>query len=71
MAKDILIRFGARIRDLRHAAGFSQERLAEISDLDRTYISGIERGRRNVSLQNISALSDALEISLSELFEDL
>ena len=63
-------RFGQRIRTLRKARGLSQEALAELSGLDRTYISGIERGLRNVALRNIEALAQALEVSISELFED-
>src|ERR671936_430598 len=45
---DILTRFGRRVRDLRTARGQSQETLADACGIDRTYISGIERGRRNV-----------------------
>lgn len=64
-------RFGRRIQALRKEQNLSQEDLAEKSGLDRTYISGIERGRRNVALKNIEALADALGVSLSDLFEDL
>jgi len=62
-------KFGQRIRTLRKARGMTQEELAELSGLDRTYISGIERGLRNVALRNIEALAQALEVSISELFE--
>jgi len=48
--ENIRVRFGKRIRELRQARGWSQETLGFESDLDRTYISGIERGLRNVSL---------------------
>jgi transcriptional regulator with XRE-family HTH domain len=65
----LLKRFGNRVRELRQAKGLSQEALAEHCDLDRTYISGIERGRRNVSLENISAIARALNVTLSRLFE--
>ncbi|MBI4672926.1 MAG: helix-turn-helix transcriptional regulator [Chloroflexi bacterium] len=64
-------RFGARIRALRLERGWSQEELAERADLDRTYISGIERGLRNVALRNIEQLANAFGISLEELFQDL
>jgi len=64
-------RFGDKIRKLRKERGLSQEKLAELSGLDRTYISGIERGLRNVALRNIEALAQALQISISELFEDV
>ena len=64
-------KFGARLRTLRKERGLSQEKLAELSGLDRTYISGIERGIRNVALRNIEALAQALDLSISELFEDM
>jgi transcriptional regulator with XRE-family HTH domain len=68
---DILARFGRRLRDLRKARRFSQEAFAAECGLDRTYISGIERGRRNVSLRNIELIAKTLGISLSELFRGL
>jgi len=64
-------KFGQRIKELRQRNGLSQERLAEFCDLDRTYISDIERGVRNVSLKNIEAIANGLRVSLSELFKDL
>ena len=67
----ISARFGQRVRELRLARNLSQERLAELCDLDRTYISGIERGHRNPALKNIEALAAALDVSLSNLFKDL
>jgi transcriptional regulator with XRE-family HTH domain len=67
----LLTRFGERLRDLRQAAGLSQEAFAERCGLDRTYISGIERGRRNVSLQNLKLIAYALNTSLSRLFDGL
>ena len=68
---DIRIRFGRRVRDLRRAQSLSQEALAERCGLDRTYISGIERGKRNVSLQNIEVLAKAFGVTLSALFKRL
>jgi transcriptional regulator with XRE-family HTH domain len=64
-------RFGNRVRALRRARGLSQEDLAELCNLDRTYISGIERGVRNVALRNIEALANALGITLADLFEGI
>jgi transcriptional regulator with XRE-family HTH domain len=64
-------KFGKRIRELRQSKGFSQETFAHLCNLDRTYISGIERGLRNVSLRNIEAMAIALEISISDLFKSL
>ena len=67
----LLSRFGQRIRELRQAKDLSQEDLAELCDLDRTYISSLERGKRNVSLRNIAALAASLEVSLAQLFEGI
>jgi len=64
-------RFGRRVRQLRVEQSLSQEQLAAMCGLDRTYISSIERGQRNVSLKNIAAIARALDISLSELFEGI
>ena len=61
--------FGMRVRQLRKEAGLSQENLAELSGLHRTYVSGIERGERNVSLLNIVRLSEALGVKASNLLE--
>lgn len=63
--------FGQRIRAIRTERKLSQEDLAELSNLDRTYISGIERGVRNISLRNIEVLAQALNVSISELFQDI
>ena len=63
----ILSKFGARVRNARLALGLSQEKLALECGLDRTYISSVERGKRNVSLINIHKLARALEISPKEL----
>jgi transcriptional regulator with XRE-family HTH domain len=66
---DITERFGRRVRELRQRANLSQEEFAARCDLDRTYISGIERGKRNVALRNIEAISQALQIPISELMK--
>jgi len=60
--------FGDRVRDLRKQKGLSQESLALACDLDRTYIGGVERGERNISLLNIRKIADALGVSARELF---
>ena len=52
---------------IRRALGLTQEEFAERCDLDRTYISGIERGKRNVALRNIETIAQALNITISEL----
>jgi len=63
-----LVKFGQRLRELRTAKGFSQEMLAFSSGLDRSYVGGVERGQRNVSLVNIFKLATALDIEPWELF---
>jgi transcriptional regulator with XRE-family HTH domain len=69
MERDPLSWFGQRIRDIRSYKGLSQESLALASGLDRSYVGGVERGKRNISLVNIALLAQTLGISLSELFE--
>lgn len=66
--EDVRIRFGRAIRGRRYKLGVSQEEFADLCELDRTYIGGIERGERNVSLINIQKIAKALRVSLSELF---
>jgi transcriptional regulator with XRE-family HTH domain len=68
---DIVEIFGQRIRELRIAQGLTQEDLAELSDLDRTYVNGIERGKRNVGLRNVGALAIALRVPPTQLFEGI
>ncbi|MBI1753070.1 MAG: helix-turn-helix transcriptional regulator [Acidobacteria bacterium] len=67
----ILVRFGQRIREKRIELGLSQEAFADKCGLDRTYISGIERGKRNVSLLNIEVIAKALGTSVSELTQEV
>ena len=62
--------FGQRVRLLRKQAGLSQEGLAEAARLHRTYVSSIERGQRNVGLDNIIRLARALDVEPRSLFED-
>lgn len=69
--QDIAVRFGKRVRERRQAKGLSQEAFAAAAGLDRTYISGIERGKRNVSLRNIEVIAKALGASIAELTEGL
>ena len=71
MANRPLAQFGAHLRTLRQQRGLSQERLAELAGLHRTYMGGIERGERNVSLINLVAIAGALDLSLSTLFEGI
>ena len=64
-------RFGLRIRQLRKSLGLSQEGLADLCGMDRTYIGGIERGERNVSFDNILRIAAALNAPPARLFEGL
>ncbi|HHI1635127.1 TPA: helix-turn-helix domain-containing protein [Escherichia coli] len=66
--EDIKKVFGEKLRRIRMEKNISQENLAFLSGLDRTYVSGIERGKRNVSLVNINKIALALNVEIKELF---
>jgi len=61
--------FGRRLRDLRRQQGFSQEQLAAQSGLDRSYVGSVERGERNISLENICRLAATLKVPPSSLLD--
>jgi len=65
---DIRSEFGIRVKELRARSGISQELLAERAGLDRTYMSGVERGERNISIVNIEKIAAALNVSIEYLF---
>jgi transcriptional regulator with XRE-family HTH domain len=67
----IEMRFGRVVKVLRKRLNISQQKLADLADLHRTYISDIERGTRNVSLQNIEKLSQALQFPLWRIFYEM
>ena len=71
MERSIQIAFGDAVRDARVNHGYSQEELADLCGMHRTYISDIERGLRNVSLENIEKISAALDTPLSVLLEQI
>lgn len=60
-------KLGKRVKQLRIEMNLTQEKLGELTSLDRTYISGIERGVRNPSIKNIDKLAKALKVKPSEL----
>jgi transcriptional regulator with XRE-family HTH domain len=66
----ILSCFGQKVRAVRKMKNLSQEALADRSELDRTYIGGVERGERNVSLINIEKIAKALEVEIKDLFDN-
>jgi transcriptional regulator with XRE-family HTH domain len=65
---DIKVAYGKRVRQIRKDKGVSQEKLAELAELDRTYISDIENGKRNVSIETVYKIAKALDISLKYFF---
>ncbi|HET9137143.1 MAG TPA: helix-turn-helix transcriptional regulator [Candidatus Kapabacteria bacterium] len=65
---DIKIFVGSRIRQIRNTKGISQEALGHLAELDRTYITSVENGKRNISIVNIQKICKALGISISKFF---
>ena len=65
---DYCLAFGAHLRSIRQCLGLSQEEVAHLAGVHVTYLSGIERGRRNPSLKNIRRLAQALDTPVRELF---
>ena len=63
--------FGRRVKELRNNLGISQEKFALSIDMDRTYFSSVENGKRNVSLNNIFKIANGLGVTLEELFRGL
>lgn len=71
MKNELQIKFGQRVRELRKERGWSQEEFADKCELDRTYISGIERGVRNPTLEVIGILSRGLKVSIEVIFNGI
>ncbi len=62
-------KLGLRIRQLRQERGMSQEELSFLAELDRTYITSVENGRRNISIINIEKIAKAFSMSIKDLFD--
>ncbi len=69
--KDILTKFGTKLQSLRKGKNLSQEELAHLCGLHRTYIGMIERAEKNITLKNIEKIANALEVDISQLLKDL
>jgi transcriptional regulator with XRE-family HTH domain len=67
MKKDVLVKFGNKVREQRLSLGLSQEELAARAGVHRTYIGMIERAEKNITLENIEKIATALEIPLNKL----
>lgn len=70
MKADSVKKFGQRVRNLRERMAISQEALASRAGIHRTYMGGVERGERNISLKNIVRIAEALGVSPQALFEE-
>lgn len=67
---NIKTKFGNKVKTLRKNAEISQEKLADLANIDRTYISSIEKGERNVSIITIEKISRALKIPITDFFQE-
>ena len=71
MQEEIRVAYGKAVRAIRQDKKISQEELGDLCGLHRTYISDIELGKRNVSLENIDKIAQALQVKKSELFVEV
>ena len=62
-----ILAFGKRVREVRKSKGISQERLAEMAGIDRSYMGNIERGEKNITLKKAYEICDALDIEIQDL----
>ena len=68
MKRDVLVKFGQKVREERMKRKLSQEAFADIAGVHRTYIGMIERAEKNITLENINKIANALNIKLSDMF---
>ena len=71
MQSDLLFAFGQTVRRLRLSKEKKKKKFADMCSLHRTYISDIELGKRNVSLENIDKMAEALDMRISDLFKEV
>jgi len=64
-----MIAFGKRVREMRKSKGISQERLAEMAGIDRSYMGNIERGEKNITLKKAYEICDALDVEIRDLVQ--
>jgi transcriptional regulator with XRE-family HTH domain len=69
--RNVLVQLGKRIKALREERGISQEKLADLADIHRNYISQIEGGKRNLSFYNVVKVARALRVSPSKLIDTI
>ncbi len=67
--KTISIKFGEKVREIRISQNISQEQLAHLADLHRTYIGMVERAEKNITLVNIEKIANALNVNITELLK--
>ncbi|HFD3581265.1 helix-turn-helix transcriptional regulator [Vibrio parahaemolyticus] len=65
--KDLAVKFGMKLREMRKRNGISQDKLALIADIDRSYVGRIERGEVNITLEKVYSLAHALKCDVNEL----
>ena len=68
MKREVLIKFGQKVREERDRLGLSQEELASRAGVHRTYIGMIERAEKNITLQNIEKIAKALDLKIADFF---
>ncbi len=68
--KSISIKFGDKVREIRVSQNLSQEQLAHLADVHRTYIGMIERAEKNITLVNIEKIANALNVKIKDLLDD-
>ena len=66
-ADERMVAFGKRVREVRKSKGISQEKLAEMAGIDRSYMGNIERGEKNVTLNKAYEICDALDVKIQDL----